>query len=672
MSHPSIPSWWRRCTAPGVALVLLTGLVVGHQTATAQPLPQPIVGKAGDLLANGGFDVGDRAGHPIGWTVSGAADHAKIVNLSAYRSAGLGSLQLDAPAAAPVTVTSDRIVAAAGRAYTATARVKGKAGTPATFSMVFTDYNGTVLDAHAVTPPASTDWQTATVTGTAPATTAHATLTIASNGADGTSYWDQVQLTAAAPSYDPALGASRELFLDDYRIGSASNVGRVVHPAVKRPTPVLRPDKPWERSSYIYGSVYKVGKLYRMWYTATNDQAPGYFLCYAESTDGVHWTKPLGRGTVGYKNLPASQTNIVLPGGGTVAYNPAAPKAQRYAVLTFQSGVVNQTLGYYAWFSPDGYHWTRAQEAPVLLDGDVSNVTYDSRSQQYIASVKKRMFTSRTPGIYDRSAFVSTSKDFLHWSTPQLAVSGDYADDGSAEAINGLEGQIYGMPVLPYEGLYIGIPWVFLVTDYTTGASAAAGDGPVTPQVASSRDLTTWDRPVRDPILTPGRPGAWDDGTLYTASDVLVDNSTITMYYGGFNVGHGGVVTGDPSRDVQTGQTGMATWRRDGFVSLTNAALPGAGDPGQVTTKPLTFTGTDLHLNAVVHPHGSLTVEVLDATTGQPIPGYSAAQSTAVSGDQLDHSVRWKGGKSLGALAGRQVELRFYLTGADLYSYWVK
>lgn len=656
---------FRTCRRLAIVAVVLSAFA-GLASASAQQLPQPVVGRPGGLLSNGGFDVGDRTGHPIGWSTLGAADDARIVNLQAGRTAGLGSLRITDTSGEGVSVLSDRIVAAAGKQYTVHAQLKGVTGTPPNLTLRFYDFNQTVLDSKAVSPTFSTDWQTVTVTGVAPENTSQVSVII-STAAAGTSYWDEMSLTAAQPAYDPALGNARELFLDDYRIASATNVGRVVHPATKRPAPVLRADQPWESSAYIYGSVYNINGVDRMWYTCYNDQAPNYYLCYAESRDGVHWTKP-HVGTIGYKDIPASQTNMVLAGGGTVAYNPDAPPDRRYAALSFHSGTVNDTLGYYAFFSPDGYHWTSAQEKPVLLDGDVSNVTWDPTSHRYIATIKKRMFTSRTPGIYDRSAFVATSTDFLHWTNPQLAVSGDYADDGAAEAINGLEGQVYGMPVFPYESTYIGLPWMFSITDYTTGASASAGDGPITPQIASSRDLLDWSRPVRDPVVLPGQPGAWDDGTIYTASDVLVDSSTVSLYYGGFNGWHGGVVAGDPSRDHQVGQVGLATWRRDGFVSLTNAAVPGTGDPGQVTTKPVTFTGSTLHVNAVVHPQGSVQVQVLDAGTGQPIPGYT---SQVISGDRLDAAVAWNGGQSLAALAGRQVQFRFELTNTDLYSYWV-
>ncbi|GIF67487.1 hypothetical protein Ais01nite_55220 [Asanoa ishikariensis] len=631
--------------------------------ASGQPPADTGVPQDTNLVANGGFDVGDRVGHPTGWSVEGAEAAANVVNLSAYRTAGPGSLELNVTSGNPVTVTSDRMVAAPGAAYTLTARVKGRSGTPAQLSMVFTDFNRTDLGTNAADTAFSTDWQTVTITGTAPAGSAQVTVRIA-GGEAGWSYWEQVSLAQAPAAYDPRLGTDRELFLDDYRIESSRDVGRVVHPAKTRPEPLIRPTYPWETSTYIYGSVFKVGKVYRMWYDCNNDVAPGYYLCYAESRDGVKWTKPLGRGTIGYKDIPASRTNLVIAGGGTVAYNPDAPADRRYALMQFHTGVVNETLGYYAYFSPDGYTWTLAASKPVLLDGDVSNVAWDPAGQQYIATVKKRMFTSRTPGVYDRAAFVSTSKDFLTWSTPVLGVAGDYADDGAAQAINGLEGQIYGMPVLPYEGTYIGIPWVLLITNFTHGSQSSAGDGPVLPQLAASRDLVDWSRPVRDPVIQPGKPGAWDDGALYTASNVLVDDRTITMYYGAFNAGHGGQVAGTTP---YTSGVGLATWRRDGFVSMTNASLPGLGDPGQLTTKPLVTDGRALHVNADVHAKGSLTVEVLHAS-GNLLPGYT---SLPVKGDQYDAQVRFPGGRSLQALAGQQIKLRFSLVNTDLYAYRV-
>jgi len=241
------------------------------------------------------------------------------------------------------------------------------------------------------------------------------------------------------------------------------------------------------------------------------------------------------------------------------------------------------------------------------------------------------------------------------------------ADDGGAYAKGGLEGQIYGMPVLPYESMYIGIPWVFEILNFTSGEYKTAADGPVTPQLAASRDLLHWERPVRDALIEPGEGGAWDDGAMYTASNIIVDDDSISMYYAAFNNGHGGAESTNPDRDNHRGQTGLATWRRDGFLSLTNASQPGFGDAGEVITKPITISGTQLHLNATVRTKGTITVQVL-AADGTPIPGFT---SSPIRSDQLDTAVRFTGGKSLKSLQGNPIKLKFSVVNADLYSYWV-
>lgn len=50
---------------------------------------------------------------------------------------------------------------------------------------------------------------------------------------------------------------------------------------------------------------------------------------------------------------------------------------------------------------------------------------------------------------------------------------------------------------------------------------AVYGEGPVQPEIAFSRDLITWSRPDRDPVIPLGTRGAWDDGAIYTASGFL-------------------------------------------------------------------------------------------------------------------------------------------------------
>lgn len=459
------------------------------------------------------------------------------------------------------------------------------------------------------------------------------------------------------------------MFVDDYRIQDMRDVQRIVNPGVKS-KPLINPIKPWEGTSvYIYGTVLHnkpAGSNYRMWYTCY--LSGNYYLCYATSKDGINWVKPK-LGIVDFRG--SKQNNICKVGGGTLVYDPLDKDAsKRYKLMTFDGS--KEKFGYGVHFSPDGLNWTAYASNPVLTYGDVSNVAYDMDRGLFIATTKQRMLvsnTSVTPGKNDRAAFLSVSKDFITWSAPEatgspwtIAVEGDYFDDLLVMSKGGIEANIYGMPVYPYEGMYIGTPWVFDIKTYNIGEYAVTGDGKVEPQIAASRDLRYWSRPCKDPLIAIGKAGAWDDGTLYTASTLQVSGKEITMYYGAMNLTHGGNALGQ----TQYGRIAKATWRRDGFVSLYN----GGDDTGIITTNTVSFDGNQLKVNAKLNAGGSLKVEILD-TLNNPIESYKLSQAQAITGDQYAKIVNWQNRSSLLRLTGRKVKLRFYLKGGNLYSYWI-
>ena len=85
----------------------------------------------------------------------------------------------------------------------------------------------------------------------------------------------------------------RKLFLDDHGIATINNLRRTMHQPTKRGA-VIRPDKAWEtslqtRSAPAWDPEKKVFKIWLI--TSTN--VPGLAgTTYAESKDGIHWTKP--------------------------------------------------------------------------------------------------------------------------------------------------------------------------------------------------------------------------------------------------------------------------------------------------------------------------------------------------------------------------------------------
>ncbi len=66
-----------------------------------------------------------------------------------------------------------------------------------------------------------------------------------------------------------------------------------------------------------------------------------------------------------------------------------------------------------------------------------------------------------------------------------------------------------------------------------------------------------------------------------------------------------------------------------------------------------------------------MKVEILNETKA-PIPGFTLAEATAVTGDVPAATISWTKPADLRVLAGKTIILRFYLKGGDLYSYWLE
>ena len=177
----------------------------------------------------------------------------------------------------------------------------------------------------------------------------------------------------ATPGTQPLeIGSRLELFVDDWLIDRMSGgVSLKLHTPEQRDT-VLRFDKPWEGRWSGYVSVIKDDDRYRMYYRAGLQERPRIddpeSICTAESTDGIHWTKPeLDL----YESEGTKQTNIVWRGVGSHCgfgvfkdANPNCKPEERYKALS--SNGYNKPV--WAFGSPDGYRWHLLQEDPVITE----------------------------------------------------------------------------------------------------------------------------------------------------------------------------------------------------------------------------------------------------------------------------------------------------------------
>ena len=87
-----------------------------------------------------------------------------------------------------------------------------------------------------------------------------------------------------------SIGSKLQLFLDDELIESMHDLELRLH-SPRRAEVAIKKDKPWEDSTMFDPVVIKDESGYRMWYR-TNYNAPPFYTGYAESDDGMRWTKP--------------------------------------------------------------------------------------------------------------------------------------------------------------------------------------------------------------------------------------------------------------------------------------------------------------------------------------------------------------------------------------------
>jgi hypothetical protein len=303
------------------------------------------------------------------------------------------------------------------------------------------------------------------------------------------------------------------------------------------------------------------------------------------------------------------------------------------------------------------------------------------------------------------------SDDLLEWANPVRILTPDERDDEMASerieealADGGLvqdcredrRCEYYTMPIIPYEDFYIGMLLVFDASYefHRIGKNNQAGPGHT--QLVASRDLLNWRRlGDRRPFISRGAPGEFDWAMAWYTSLPIVKDGTLWFFYTGNCTTHAGTrdeaYWNDLLAKVKSGELpgigsiGLATLRRDGFVSL-----DAGNEGGEVLTKSFRWPGGVLHVNADADG-GELRVQAC-MPDGTPYQGYE--QSDAVTGDCLDREIGWPGREKTvtGPLhthgtaeetgqnddsdgfdvlsAGKPVRLRFLLRNASLYSYW--
>jgi len=428
------------------------------------------------------------------------------------------------------------------------------------------------------------------------------------------------------------IGSRRELFVDEYLIDTLPDG---VSLKVQQPTPgevVLVTGEPWEGNTCAYYSIFQDGDLYRMYYRGSHWEnkkaAHPEVTCYAESKDGIHWTKPkLGL----YEWDGSKDNNIVWNGIGTHCFtpfldaNPDCAADAKYKAIS--RGRPQGKKGLYVFKSPDAIHWSLIKDEPVITDGyfDSQNLAFwDPHTKHYVDY--HRTFID---GV--RAIQMCTSDDFVTWTEPVLL---KYPGAPNQHLYTN---SIRPYPTAPH--LRIGFPTRFLPKSQQ-----------VEPVFMSSRDGITFHR-FEEPVIPQTAPEDRDGNrSNYMANGLLelpAKPDELSVY------GTEAYYEGPDCR------LRRFVYRKDGFVALSGT--------GSVLTKPLVYAGDSLSVNYRCADGGVLKLELCDAA-GKPLSDFTADNSSPLKGDAVNANVEWNGTRTLADMAGKTVRLRLHLKNAEVFA----
>ena len=500
---------------------------------------------------------------------------------------------------------------------------------------------------------------------------------------------------ASTPAID--VGDRLEVFWDDAVVDLRETTARRVVHQPEYVGVAMRHDAPWEGDGSDFHNILEdvdaKGKLYRMYYLgwAFGDQCvpskmtiphSGIRVCYAESRDGVAWTKP----NLGLCEFNGSKTNNILFNARAFGFgwdnfmvfkdgNPACPPDARYKAVAriegaFGAGDAGKGGGLGCFLSADGIHfrpgWLLTRDGAF----DSLNLAFwDATRGEYHCYFRgfHQVTSERNGDLGVRDVRHMVSKDFRNWTEAKRI---DFQPDENGAPAE--DYALYTNVVQPYPRaphLFVGFPSRYVERKawtpnydrlpgvenrrYRSGKSPRHGLVVTDCVFMMTRDGQRFHR-EDDAFMRPGpeNPLNWVYGDCYPSRGLPL------------------VAARRPGADPELafytfeghwsgGGEDVLRWvlRQDGFVSR-HAPYAGA----KVVTKPLVFDGDELLLNFSTSARGRIFVTLREAETGREL------KSCEIFGDKVDRPVDFAGG-SPAEFRGRAVVLEFDMSDADVYSF---
>jgi hypothetical protein len=502
------------------------------------------------------------------------------------------------------------------------------------------------------------------------------------------------------------------LAIDDHSLPWKKNLCYYLSKPTVRAEPVLTPSRddpsaPDHIATHFYGTVLFDDGRFRMWYYAVGWAEEGGTslgqlvqgpMCYAESEDGIHWTKPnLGR--VPYRG--SRDNNIIdLPEAHlpdprietvTLIRDPGDPDPRRRYKLVYNYHPLDRPFfTIRTATSTDGIDWDVGPELPV--DEFVEPSSFYKHDGLYFVNAQtlSPYHLSEGGNPRGRQGYVWVSPDFDRWLGESadsflLPEPPDPKDRGVPKPYDqvhlGVGAANYGSVLVGLYCIWHNRPsegdWFGKTTTHGDFGLVVSNDGvhfrePVKGHVYLARD----ESPV-----TPV-PGKNYPTILCQANGILNVGDETRIYHGRWRNATDGI--------DYYGEVALATLPRDrwGALGLFPDSSPGAagqdrhhrrtGDSGEGTvwSAPITLPGNAPAIAVNADGMQGAKVEISDPRFGL-LPGYSGENSGTVQAEGgLDCPVVWPA-QSLSELAGQRVRLRIHLkrrgdTEPRLYAVYVR
>jgi len=465
------------------------------------------------------------------------------------------------------------------------------------------------------------------------------------------------------------MGNDPVLLLDDAYVEDRWGIFRQLNIPRKHPgNPVLRPEHPWEMVLACPSVIYdEPEKIFRMWYAVWDEVAfrlqydhkgwrpehgYPYSICYAESPDGMHWTKPLFTDKP-YKNF--RKTNIVLTGvekaqGCWVIPNPSSTGQPGKFLICYRDNLPNVHSSLCLAYSDDGVHWRPDPGNPVVVGvrDTRHNIIYDERNQRWFLYTRPMCFAGSgsipggPTGNFKRRAAVAIGKSPYTLGYPRCILWPDEMDapDYDDFLVN-----------------RVGSHFLAMVTHMQ-----APPECRTLTHLAFSPDGLHWQRlPERTPLIGLGKDGECDAGQASSVGPLVQVGDQTFLYYYSSTLGQ--------SANVNSYSIGLAQIQKERFVGQ-------MGNPtgGFLLTREVWVEGNRLAVNMTKrglseHAFAAELVGSPREGSPQPIPGYTFAECTAGPVEATEYVLTWNGKSDLSPLRGKSIYIRFYLKNTGLYSF---